>query len=72
MISIFQSIADGIKGLFQFLTGTIKSIILLISKIPSIIQFVLSPVEFIPDIFKPFIILTVAVSIILVLIGRER
>lgn len=72
MIDLLRSIVDGISNIFAFLVHTIQSFINLLMSIPRFTAYIFSLVNsLIPDIFKPFIIIAVIVSIILLILGRN-
>lgn len=73
MISLLQSIVDTIKKIVDFFTHTIESFINLLSAIPRFTAYIFDLVNnLIPDILKPFIIISILVSIILLILGRNK
>lgn len=73
MIKLLQSIVDTIKNIIDFITHTIQSFINLLSAIPRFTVYIFDLVNnLIPDILKPFIILSIVVSIVLLILGRNK
>lgn len=73
MIKLLQSIVDTIKNIIDFITHTIQSFINLLSAIPRFTAYIFDLVNnLIPDILKPFIIISVIVSIVLLILGRNK
>lgn len=73
MIDLLKSIVDTIKHVVDFLTHTIESFINLLSAIPRFTTYIFNLVNsLIPDILKPFIIISILVSIILLILGRNN
>lgn len=73
MINLLQSIVNTISSVIQFFTHSITSLLNLIAAIPSFTTYVFNLVNgLIPNILKPFIILSIIISIILLLLGRQK
>lgn len=72
MIDLLRSIVDGITNIFQFVIHAIQSFVNLLVSIPRFTAYIFSLVDsLIPAIFKPFIIIAIIVSVILLILGRN-
>lgn len=73
MIKLLQSIVQFITNIVSFITHTIESMLNLLAAIPKFTTYVFNLINgLIPDILKPFIIVSIIVSIILLLLGRQK
>lgn len=73
MIDLLKSIVQTISSVIQFFTHSISSLLNLIAAIPRFTTYVFNLVNgLIPDILKPFIIISIVISIILLLLGRQK
>lgn len=73
MLKLLQSIVEFIKNIGSFFSHTIQSLVNLISAIPRFTAYIFDLVNnLIPDILKPFIILSVLLSIVLLILGRNK
>lgn len=73
MIQALQSIINTIKSIIGFFTHTIQSFINLLTAIPRFTAYIFDLINnLIPDILKPFIIISVIVSIVLLILGRNK
>lgn len=73
MIKLLQSIVQFITNIVSFITHTIESMLNLLAAIPRFTAYVFNLVNgLIPDILKPFIIVSIIISIILLLLGRQK
>ena len=73
MIELLKNIVNTIKSFVGFVTHTIESFINLLSAIPRFTTYIFELINnFIPDILKPFIIISIIVSIILLILGRNN
>lgn len=72
MLNILSSIADFITSAVDFLVNTFQSFINLLSAIPQFTSYIFSLIgNLIPDILKPFLIISIVVGIILLILGRN-
>lgn len=71
MVNLLKSIVSAISSIFNFLKGTFDSLVNLLSKIPSFFQFLVRSISILPSIFIPFIVITLVVSILYFIIGRN-
>lgn len=73
MIDLFKSIVNTITSFVGFVIHTIESFINLLSAIPQFTTYIFNLINnLIPDILKPFIILSIIVSIVLLILGRNK
>lgn len=73
MIDLLKSIANTITSIIGFFTHTIETIINFLAAIPRFTTYIFNLVNsLIPDILKPFIIISIVISIILLIIGRNK
>lgn len=73
MLNILRSIADVIKNVIDFFVHTIESFLNLLAAIPKFTAYIFNLVDtIIPDIFKPFIIVSIVAGIILLILGRNN
>lgn len=70
MLDLLSSIANIIVSLVQLVISTINSFVNLILNIPTYITFLTSSIGFLPDIVIPFALATVALWVVLFMIGR--
>lgn len=72
MIDILRSLLNTITSVVEFFTHAISSFVNLLMAIPRFTAYIFALVNgMIPDILKPFIILSVLVGIILLILGRN-
>lgn len=72
MITLLKSIVDGITSLFSFVIHSVQTFLNVLSKIPSFLTYLLSLANsLIPDVFKPFLIVSLVVGIVYLIIGRN-
>ena len=73
MIDILKNIAKFITSVVGFITHTIQSFLNLLAAIPKFTTYIFNLVNgMIPEILKPFIILSIIISIILLILGRNK
>lgn len=73
MIKLLQSIVNTISSVIGFVTHTIQSFLNLLSAIPKFTTYIFNLINsLIPDILKPFIILSIIISIVLLILGRNK
>lgn len=70
MLNLLSSIGNIIVSLIQLVISTINSFVNLIVNIPTYITFLTSSIGFLPDIVIPFALATVALWVVLFMIGR--
>lgn len=73
MITLLTSIVDTITSFVGFVIHSIESFLNLLRSIPTFTSYIFNLVNnLIPDILKPFIIISIIVSIILLILGRNN
>lgn len=73
MIDLLKNIAKAITSAVGFLTHTFQSFLNLLAAIPKFTAYIFNLVNsLIPDILKPFIILSIVISIVLLILGRNK
>lgn len=73
MIKLLTSIVDTITSFVGFVIHSIESFLNLLRSIPTFTSYIFNLVNnLIPDILKPFIIISIIVSIILLILGRNN
>lgn len=73
MISALRSILDVIKTFIDFVIHSVESILNILAAIPRFTTYVFNLVNnLVPDVLKPFIILSVITGIILLILGRNK
>lgn len=70
MIRLIQSIINSIGLFVTFLVHTITSLLTLIINIPTYIEFLLASISFMPTLVMPYIIASIALLVMLFVIGR--
>lgn len=70
--SFVQSIADTISSLFQLLKSLLDAVFDLIEMLPSVVTMVTSSIGFLPDMVMLFAGLSITVSIIYLIVGRNN
>lgn len=72
MIDLLKNIVNFISGIANYLIHTIQTFLNILSAIPRFTVYIFTLVNnMIPDIFKPFIILSVIIAIVYLIIGRN-
>lgn len=72
MINLLKSIVDVISNVVGFVTHTIESFLNLLLAIPKFTVYIFDLVSnLIPDILKPFIIISIVIGVILLILGRK-
>lgn len=72
MLNLLSRIADIIVQLVTYLVHSITTFVNLLSKIPTFIVFLTDSIgNFIPDIFKPFALASIAISVVYLVVGRK-
>ena len=73
MISALRSLLDVIKTFIDFVIHSVESILNILAAIPRFTAYVFNLVNnLVPDVLKPFIILSVITGIILLILGRNK
>lgn len=72
MIEFILQIVDIMKVVINFFTHTIQSIYDFVVLIPKAITFVTTALLYTPSVFTAYIMAGIGVSIILVIIGRNK
>lgn len=73
MIDLLKNIAKAITSAVGFITHTFQSFLNLLAAIPKFTAYIFNLVNsLIPDILKPFIILSIVISIVLLILGRNK
>lgn len=73
MINLLKSIVNTIQSFVGFIIHTIQSFLNLLAAIPKFTTYIFTLVNnLIPDILKPFVIISIVVSIILLILGRNK
>lgn len=73
MISALRSILDVIKTFIDFVIHSVESVLNILAAIPRFTTYVFNLVNnLVPDVLKPFIILSVITGIILLILGRNK
>lgn len=70
MFDVFEQLFDTINVLINFIVSSVESLISLISNIPTYLNFLISGISFLPQLFIPFAIATLSLYIVLFIIGR--
>ena len=70
MINLFNSVVQSISLVIQFLGHTISSLVVLITQIPTYINFLLSSITFMPVLVNPFIVASLACIVMLFIVNR--
>lgn len=70
MINLFNSVVQSISLVIQFIGHTISSLIVLITQIPTYINFLLSSITFMPVLVNPFIVASLACIVMLFIVNR--
>lgn len=72
MIDLLKNIVNFITSIANYLIHTIQTFLNILSAIPRFTVYIFTLVNnMIPDIFKPFIILSVIIAIVYLIIGRN-
>lgn len=71
MFKFFSWLADTIASLVNFLASLIKGLIQLISLIPSAVNMLTKSIGILPSLLIGFATLTITISVIFILVGRE-
>lgn len=72
MINLLKNIVDFITTAVNYFVHTIQSFLNILSAIPRFTVYIFNLVNnLIPDIFKPFIIVSIILAIIYLIIGRN-
>lgn len=73
MIDLFKSIVNTISSFVGYVIHTIETFLNLLAAIPQFTTYIFNLVNnLIPAILKPFIIISIIVSIILMIMGRNK
>lgn len=73
MITLLKSIVNTVSSFVGFVIHTIETFLNLLAAIPSFTTYVFNLINnMIPAILKPFIIISIIVSIILMIMGRNK
>lgn len=70
VINFFKNILYTVFNLVSFLIHTIQSLINLLIKIPDFVLFLTSSVNVLPDVLIPFMLSSIALMVVLFVIGR--
>ena len=71
MISLLKSIVDIISSLFAFIVNTIKSLLVLLTHLPTYTDFLVSSISYLPSVVLPFALASVSIYVILFIINRK-
>lgn len=73
MIDLFKSIVNTVNSFVGFVIHSIESFINLLTAIPTFTAYIFNLINnLIPAILKPFIIISIIISIILLILGRNK
>ena len=73
MIDLLRSIVDAISNFVSFITHSIQTFLNILAAIPRFTAYIFNLVNnLIPDVLKPFIIISVVISIVYLIIGRNK
>lgn len=73
MLNVLRAIADVIKNFVDFVIHSIQSFLNLLAAIPRFTAYIFNLVNnLIPDVLKPFIIISITIAIILLILGRQK
>lgn len=72
MINILQSFLNTVTSVVQFVIHSIQSFFNLLTAIPKFTGYLFNVINtIVPDILKPFIILAIIISVVLLILGRN-
>ena len=69
--NFFGLILDFIKTLVSLLRMLIDGIVTLVQVIPNALSYLHETINFVPDVIKPFILITITGSILFLILGRS-
>lgn len=72
MISLFQSIVDVITSVLNFVINMFKSLLVLLSHLPTYTDFLVSSMSYLPSVVLPFALASVSVYVILFILNRGK
>lgn len=71
MISLLQSIVNTIISLVSFVISAITSLVALLMRIPTFVSILVSSIGFMPTVWMPISLVTISISVILMVVGRQ-
>lgn len=73
MLNVLRSIVNVIQNFVDFVVNTIQSFLNLLAAIPRFTAYVFNLInQIIPNIFKPFIVISIIIGILLLILGRRK
>lgn len=71
MLSVLNSILTTIISVVMFVVHSIESLISLLVRIPTLIGIMVTSVGFMPSIIMPIALVTISISVVLFVVGRQ-
>lgn len=71
IVNFIQSVWDILQAIVSFVVSTIQGLITMITSLPQILATATSAIGYLPSILSAFATLTITISIIYLIIGRN-
>lgn len=72
MFTILKTIFDTLFNFITFIINIVQSFIQFMANIPQFVFILISSFQLMPQVFLPFVTITISITVLLFLFGRNR
>ena len=71
LVNFFEWFTGGVESLFSFISSVVTGLFNIIKSLPVVLELLTSSIGFLPSTLVAFATITITISIVYLLVGRE-